>query len=121
MNIASTVVNDVLCGSGTFRDWVTRKTSPVTAKPARPLITPTRRPATSSSSNVGSRRTVHAGPAMRMARATAIVATTTYPITAAMSGMYAPDEDLRGPSTSDARAEWGGEIARRTNLDPLQL
>ena len=34
-------------GSGTLRDWVTRKTMPVTAKPASALMTPTMRAETS--------------------------------------------------------------------------
>jgi len=51
------VVNDVLPGSGTLCACVTRKTTPVTAKPARAPRIGTWRAETSSSSKVGSRTT----------------------------------------------------------------
>jgi hypothetical protein len=84
-NMTTTVENDVPLASGTLRAWVTRNTTPVTAKAARAPRIGTCRAETSSSSNVGSRLTTWCGPATSKAALIAMVATTRYPMTAAMT------------------------------------
>src|SRR3954454_7473753 len=89
-NIASTVVRVVSPAAATFWRWVTIRTTPVTAKPARPAAIVTCRAATVDAAKPGSGTTVFRRPAIAPVGAIATAAATTNPTRAATAGLYTP-------------------------------